>query len=203
MLPPKTLKICLSILALAMLLASIHPLDWGSYALHQAGTLICVGFLLWAVKKAHLSNSAIIGATLFLLVHILGARYLYSFTPYSEWTQALFSFSLDNVMRWQRNMYDRLVHFCYGLCLFPLMFDLLKYYFPHSSRRQVMFLVIMLNMATSMFYELIEWSLAMTMSAEDAESYNGQQGDMWDAHKDMALALLGGLLGAFLFKKSK
>lgn len=203
MLPLKTLKICLSILALAMLLASIHPLDWGSYALHQAGTLICVGFLLWAVKKARLSNRAIIGATVFLLVHILGARYLYSFTPYSEWTQALFSFSLDNVMGWQRNMYDRLVHFSYGLCLFPLMFDLLKYYFPHSSRRQVMFLVMLLNMATSMFYELIEWSLAMTMSAEDAESYNGQQGDMWDAHKDMALALLGGLLGAFLFKKSK
>lgn len=199
----KTLKTCLVILAVAMGLASIHPLDWGSYALHQAGTLICVGFLLWAVKKAHLSNSAIIGATLFLLVHILGARYLYSFTPYSEWTQSLFGFSFDSVMGWKRNMYDRLVHFCYGLCLFPLMFDVLKTYFPHSSRRQVVFLVMLLNMATSMFYELVEWGLAMTMSAEDAENYNGQQGDRWDAHKDMAMALMGGMLGAFLFKKSK
>lgn len=98
------LKICFAILLLTMALASIHPLEFSSYLLHQAGTLICMGFLGWVVKKAHISNMAIIGATVFLLVHILGARYLYSYTPYSEWTQTVFGFSLDTVMGWQRNM---------------------------------------------------------------------------------------------------
>ena len=35
------------------------------------------------------------------------------------------------------------------------------------------------------------------MTAEEADYYNGQQGDMWDAQKDMALALVGST-GMFL-----
>ena len=35
---------------------------------------------------------------------------------------------------------------------------------------------------------------------ENAENYNGQQGDIWDAHQDMFLATLGALFtGIFLF----
>lgn len=37
-------------------------------------------------------------------------------------------------------------------------------------------------------------SCAIGLSPEDAENYNGQQGDMWDAHKDMALALIGAMM---------
>jgi len=43
----------------------------------------------------------------------------------------------------------------------------------------------------SLIYELLEWNLTLMASPEDAETYNGQQGDLWDAQKDMALALLG------------
>ena len=57
-----------------------------------------------------------------------------------------------------------------------------------------------------MIYELFEWSLTFLM-ANGAEDYNGQQGDSWDAHKDMALAMLGSLISACLcliyFKKTK
>ena len=193
-LPSKTITLCLVILTIAMGLASIYPLSMSDYLLHQAGTVITIGILLGLRKWVNLTDNAFIGATLFLLIHIVGARYLYSYTPYSEWTQAMFGFSLDNVMGWQRNMYDRLVHFCYGLCLFGVFYDVLKKFFPHSSHRQLVFLVILVNMATSLVYEWIEWLLAMTMSPQDAESYNGQQGDMWDAHKDMLLAFLGGLV---------
>lgn len=43
-------------------------------------------------------------------------------------------------------------------------------------------------------YEWLEWGIALTMSPEAAESYNGQQGDVWDAHADMLLATVGALL---------
>lgn len=59
----------------------------------------------------------------------------------------------------------------------------------------------MANMSSSLIYEWVEWLLAMGLSPEQAEAYNGQQGDMWDAHKDMLLALLGGMLGAVVFAK--
>jgi putative membrane protein len=42
-----------------------------------------------------------------------------------------------------------------------------------------------------MLYEVFEWLLTLLLSPKDADSYNGQQGDMWDAQKDMGLALLG------------
>ena len=49
----------------------------------------------------------------------------------------------------------------------------------------------------SLIYELFEWLLTIVMTAEEADYYNGQQGDMWDAQKDMALALVGST-GMFL-----
>lgn len=42
--------------------------------------------------------------------------------------------------------------------------------------------------------QLIKWVFATYMSAKDAENYNGQQGDIWDAHKDMAVATLGAII---------
>ena len=46
-------------------------------------------------------------------------------------------------------------------------------------------------MSTSMIYELIEWGAAATFGGETGMAYLGTQGDVWDAHKDMALASLG------------
>ena len=43
----------------------------------------------------------------------------------------------------------------------------------------------------SMIYELFEWLLTIVMTPDAADNYNGQQGDMWDAQKDMAMALVG------------
>jgi putative membrane protein len=50
-------------------------------------------------------------------------------------------------------------------------------------------------MATSAVYEVFEWLAAMVMAPDWAESYNGQQGDIWDAQWDMALAALGAAVG--------
>lgn len=181
-----------------IVLASIKPLHFASYALHQVGTLISMAFLLYLTVKIKLSDRAFIGESVFLLIHIIGARYLYSYVPYSEWTEQIFGFSLDNVMGWQRNMYDRLVHFCYGLCLFGVFCEIIKHYFKQISKKQLILLVLMLNMSSSLLYEWLEWVLAVVLSPEQAEAYNGQQGDMWDAHKDMLLAFMGSVLASFL-----
>jgi putative membrane protein len=36
------------------------------------------------------------------------------------------------------------------------------------------------------------------MDPKDAEAYNGQQGDLWDAQKDMVLAFVGSLVSVAL-----
>jgi putative membrane protein len=42
-----------------------------------------------------------------------------------------------------------------------------------------------------MIYELIEWGAAEIFGGDLGQAYLGTQGDVWDAHKDMALASLG------------
>ncbi len=184
------------IVLMVMILASINPLEWSSYLLHQAGTLIFLAMLVTLYRYWHISARAYVLATLFLLIHIIGARYLYSYVPYDDWTQQLFGISLSEWFGWQRNMYDRLVHFSYGLLLFSVMYQGLNNVLKILSTRQLIVLTLMLNMSTSLLYELFEWGIATTLSPEAAEAYNGQQGDMWDAHKDMALALVGGIIAA-------
>lgn len=184
------------IVLMVMILASINPLEWSSYLLHQAGTLIFLVMLVVLYRYWHISARAYVLATLFLLIHIIGARYLYSYVPYDDWTQQLFDISLSEWFGWQRNMYDRLVHFSYGLLLFSVMYQGLNNVLKIPSTRQLIVLTLMLNMSTSLLYELFEWGIATTLSPEAAEAYNGQQGDMWDAHKDMALALVGGIIAA-------
>src|ERR1043165_4963213 len=56
------------------------------------------------------------------------------------------------------------------------------------------FLPLDLTMSTSMLYELIEWAAAEFFGGELGMAYLGTQGDVWDAHKDMALASLGALI---------
>ena len=50
------------------------------------------------------------------------------------------------------------------------------------------------TMTISASYEIFEWLLTMIVSPQDAEAYTGQQGDYWDAQKDMALALGGAVI---------
>jgi putative membrane protein len=56
------------------------------------------------------------------------------------------------------------------------------------------FLPLDLTMSTSMIFELIEWAVAEAIGGDLGAAYLGTQGDIWDAHKDMALASLGALI---------
>jgi putative membrane protein len=42
-----------------------------------------------------------------------------------------------------------------------------------------------------MLFELFEWIAAAVFGGDLGVAYLGTQGDIWDAHKDMALASLG------------
>jgi putative membrane protein len=181
---------------IVMVLASIAPLDWSSYLLHQLGTLLFLALILVAYRYWYISSRSYVLAVIFLFIRIIGARYLYSYVPYDDWTQQLFGVQLGEFFGWQRNMYDRLVHFSYGLLLFNAMVESAKFIFKIRSVKLLIAIALMMNMSSSLLYELIEWGIATTLSPEAAEAYNGQQGDIWDAHKDMALALLGGLIAA-------
>lgn len=185
--------VSLGILAIAIIFASIQPLEMESYLLHQTDTVFMIVMLILCLYKIGLSFFSFNLYLAFLLIHVVAAHYLYSYVPYNEWTQTLFGFDLNAAMGWSRNMFDRFVHLAFGLLLYPVFYRLFQVWLSQQNPFTIFLLVIQFVMATSLIYEWIEWLIAIGLSPEQAESYNGQQGDMWDAHKDMFLATVGAI----------
>lgn len=194
-------SISLMILAIVIIIASIKPLHYPSYILHQIGTFIMLGALCYLNNKIRISNLAFIGYIAFLIIHVFAAHYLYSYVPYNEWLIKVFHFDLNALFGFKRNMFDRVVHFGYGFLLYPLIFEVLKIWLkPLNQAIKIHVIAIGFVMASSMVYELIEWRIAIGLSPETAENYNGQQGDIWDAHTDMFLASVGAMAGFWLIR---
>ena len=195
-----TLKhgLTLAVLGFAILMASIQPLEFSAYLLHQLGTVLMLMGLLYCQNKIGLSYLSFLGYILFLIIHVIGAHYLYSYVPYNDWIKSVFEFDLNQTIGWSRNMYDRWVHFVYGLLLYPFFYRLWQVWLPNLPAKILFMLVIQFVMASSLIYEWIEWWIAIALSPEQVENYNGQQGDIWDAHQDMLLATLGSLLAGLI-----
>ena len=126
----------------------------------------------------------------FLCLHTLGARYLYSYTPYDAWSGKLLGVDLSEMFGFQRNHYDRLVHFSYGLLLVVPVWEFECRCLRLSSAISTV-LAAEFIIATSAVYELIEWLVAVMFVPAWAEQFLGQQGDIFDAQKETALATLG------------
>lgn len=155
-----------------------------------------VAFLIaWPIlaRRFPLTNTAVTCLAAFVSLHILGARNIYSYVPYDDWSQRLFGFNLTARFGFRRNHFDRLVHFAFGaLWVRPLWETFTRYF--RVPRRFAYYAAFEFALAFSMLYELVEWGLSLLLAGADADAYNGQQGDLWDAQKDMSFALLGAIL---------
>ena len=121
----------------------------------------------------------------FLSLHLFGAHYTYAETPFGFWLQDWFGF--------ERNHYDRIVHFTFGLLLaFPMREILLRQ--SGLNRAWSYFISINCILAFSAVYEVIEMVAAIIVSPELGAAYLGTQGDEWDAQKDAALAFGGAIV---------
>jgi putative membrane protein len=184
---------CAALLAVS-LVRPRYPLE--QYLQHPP-TLIALVALFWAARRRWFSNGAMTCLAAMLALHVVGARWIYSYVPYDRWFEAIFGGSPRPWFGWTRNHYDRFVHLAFGaLMIWPLTEAAMG--FGGLKRRGALGLSLLAVAAMSAAYEVFEWLLAMIAAPDFAEAYNGQQGDMWDAQKDMALAL-GGSLAASLF----
>ncbi|HPF00002.1 MAG TPA: DUF2238 domain-containing protein [Bacteroidales bacterium] len=170
--------------------------------LHHSATILTAAFLVYIILKNNLSNLSFLFIILFILLHVIGAKWTYLDVPYDQWWNWLSGDSLSSVFGWERNQYDRLVHFGFGLLIWLPAYEILQRWFGYKKTHARYVAWEFIAMA-SVVYELFEWLLTLVAPANQADNYNGQQGDMWDAQKDMALALLGASMAwlAFLIKK--
>ncbi|MDN3644995.1 DUF2238 domain-containing protein [Pontixanthobacter aestiaquae] len=182
-------------IAIFVLLCLIDTPFPSTAPLQSGPTLVFLGVLAGALRRWPMPDSAVLLICIFLVLHTIGARYIYSYVPYDVWLASVGLPELNDIFSWERNHYDRLVHFGFGvLMVHPLSQVLVRYWSVSPGR--ALYVAVEFIVATSALYEIFEWLLTLTLAPEQADAYNGQQGDMWDAQKDMALAAVGAVLAA-------
>src|SRR5690606_18094708 len=95
--------------------------------------------------------------------------------------------------------FDRFGHFFQGVVPALLARELIIRTTPLKRGRWLFFSCMCIAVAISAFYELFEWQYAMQTNPEAADTYLGQQGDAWDAQKDILMAFLGATSFLLLF----
>jgi len=172
---------------------AIDPLYRKDWVLENVLVVVFVITLTGSYKHLLLSRVSYTLIFVFLGLHEVGAHYTYAEVPYDRWFQALTGHTFNEFVGWERNNFDRVIHFCYGLLLaYPVREIFLRV--ANVRGFWGYFLPLDLTLSTSMMFELFEWGAAELFGGDLGIAYLGTQGDVWDSHKDMALASLGALV---------
>ncbi|OHC98964.1 MAG: hypothetical protein A2885_18215 [Sphingopyxis sp. RIFCSPHIGHO2_01_FULL_65_24] len=190
---PRAQKQLLALLAALLLLAQIAQPYPEVALLQHIPTLVFLLASPWLLRRWPLSTAALACIIAFLALHTLGGRYAYSNVPYDDWARALTGTTLSDAFGWTRNHYDRLVHFAFGALSVVPVAEIARRWGGLTPRGAIL-AVLGWVLAISCLYEMFEWLLTIVAAGATADRYNGQQGDIWDAQKDMALATLGAIL---------
>jgi putative membrane protein len=190
---PLLLPVLGFLFVLEFALLAWQPVSRSTWALENALSVVLVVVLVLSHRAFPLSRLSYVLVFAFITLHEIGAHYTYSLVPYDELWQRLFGVSLTEQLGFERNHYDRFVHFCYGVCF---AYPVREIFLRISDVKGVWGYLLPLDvaMSTSMIYELVEWGAAVVFGGDLGQSYLGTQGDEWDAHADMALATLGAML---------
>ena len=167
------------------ILAAIEPLYPRDWLLENLLVFIWCGLLAATYRRFQFSNRSYGLFTLFLTLHLIGSHYTYAEAPIGFWIQ--------DWLDLERNHYDRIVHFSFGLLLvWPMREILLRK--AGVARAWSYFLAVNCVLAFSAVYEVIEGIAATVVEPELGMAFLGTQGDVWDAQKDAALAFVGAVI---------
>ena len=166
-------------------LLAMEPYSVFNWWLENLLIIAAAAGLVSTYRYFKFNNFSYVLILLFITLHTVGAHYSYNTTPLDRWLNAIFHYERDH--------YDRIVHFSFGLLIaYPaheIMIRVVK-----LRRGWSCVLVPCLILAFGAFYELIEMWVALIVSPEEGALFLGSQGDPWDAHHDMELALYGAII---------
>jgi putative membrane protein len=187
------LTVLTAVFAVIWVALAIAPNDRAAWALENVLVVGLVVAMASSYRAFPLSKISYTCIFLFLALHEVGAHYTYAKVPYDVVFDRLFGGDVSNAAGFERNHFDRAVHFSYGLLM---AYPIREVFIRVANVRGFWgyFLPLDLTMSTSMLFELFEWITAALFGGDLGITYLGSQGDEWDAQKDMALASVGALL---------
>jgi putative membrane protein len=168
---------------------AIAPADRQFWAVASILPVLLVIWLMATYRTLPLSIISYVLITVYLTLHTIGVHYTYAKVPAGLW--------VGQVLELNRNHFDRIVHFSFGLLLaYPLkeLFRMLAgvrgwllYYLP-----------VITILGLSGLWEIIESWVARAARPDLGLAVLGSQGDVWDAQKDMAAAFYGSFLAMLI-----
>lgn len=187
------LIIYLLVFTFQFIILAIHPYDRQDWLMENLLVFIFIILVIRYQKEYSLSNRSWTLIFIFMVLHETGAHFNYSNVPYDDFLIKNFDFSLNHFLGWERNNFDRIVHFAYGL-LITLPYQELIQQNNNGKVRGSYLSSMNIIISTSALYEILEWGVAEIFGGELGIAYLGVQGDVWDAQKDMILAIIGSFI---------
>lgn len=182
--------ILFAVVILAFMWSAIRPFSFKVWFLEVLPVIIGAVLLVASHRSFPLTMLLYRLLAIHALILIVGGHYAYARVPLGFWLQDLFDLS--------RNHYDRLGHLAQGFVPAILTREILLRRSPLVPGKWLFFLVLSVCLAFSALYELVEWWVALLDTTSMSQEFLGSQGDVWDTHWDMFVALLGALAGQLM-----
>ena len=170
----------------AMGLAPLDPQNW---VLSSILPLTFVGTLVFGRRSMPLSVASYALIAGFLALHTVGAHYTYAQVPVGQWLQGLLGL--------ERNHFDRLTHFAFGLLLTYPLFEFVRR-LTGARRPLLLYLTFMTQLGLAGAWEIIESVVAQVARPDLGAAFLGAQGDPWDAQHDMLATTCGTVIALLL-----
>lgn len=178
-----------SVFAIVWIWAAINPLFPHDWLLENYLIFITVPLIFIFGRYFKISDTSYTLITIFMILHVIGSHYTYAEVP--------FGYTPQDWLGASRNMYDRLVHFSFGFLLaYPVREVFMK--LSNAKGFWSYYLPLDLAAASSAMYEIIEWLTAQNVDVTAGLAFLGAQGDIWDAQKDMLMAIIGAVIALLI-----
>ena len=165
-------------------ISGVHPASSQNWLAESHVYFWLLPVVVVIVAYVRLSKLSVTLIGIFLVLHVVGMHYNYGSVPFGSW--------LGHLLGSERNMYDRLVHFSFGLLMFiPVREILLRVkgapgFFSY-------FVPLNIILSFSALYEIMEWHTVSKLNSSIGYLFIGGN-DPFDAEKDMVMALVGASL---------
>jgi putative membrane protein len=174
-------------------LLAIDPWYRSDWLLENILVFIALPIILWSEKKYGFSTASTWMLFTFFILHAIGAHYTYSEMPFFTLVTEFFGF--------ERNHYDRLVHFMFTFLLFLPFYEFFTSF--QKLKYNALLITVLFLVALSGVYEVLEWGATEMTHPELGTAFLGMQGDSWDAQKDMTASYMGILFFILFWKRLK
>jgi putative membrane protein len=190
---PKSHKLVYAIYVLVWIIMAINPKYPQDWLLENVLVFLVFPFIVWMDKKHNYSLLSIILLLIFASLHSLGSHYTYAEMEHFDGITQFFGF--------ERNHFDRLVHFLFGLLLFRILFEMIT---PGiATVKTALLFTFTMIISISALYEIIEWFAVIIFHPELGSAFLGTQGDVWDSQQDTLVATIGALINMAFYKNYK